>query len=156
MKDHVEIERKFAVREIPGTLGPSSTIEQHYVALDTDRIVRVRREDDQCTLTVKGGRGRERTEVEFAIDAGQFEKLAALGAERTIRKRRHRIDLSDGLVAELDRFDGALEGLTVVEVEFSSLAAADEFVPPSWFGDELTDRSGWTNTELAIHGRPTS
>ncbi|WP_040491483.1 CYTH domain-containing protein [Ilumatobacter nonamiensis] len=152
----IEIERRFAVNELPGELGPSTSIEQHYVALDGDRAVRVRREDGRCHLTVKGGRGLERTEIELTIEPTQFDRLAALGDGRTIRKQRHRIELPGGLVAELDRFGGDLEGLTLVEVEFESRSSAEAFVPPPWFGDELTDRRGWSNADLAVHGLPIS
>lgn len=151
---HTEIERAFEVRELPRDLGPASSIEQHYIALDRSVHVRIRREGDRCSMTVKGGRGRERTEVEVSIDSAQFDALAALGTGRSIEKQRHRVELSDGLVAEVDLFGGPLAGLALVEVEFDDHAAAESFVPPPWFGDEVTDRPGWTNAELAIHGRP--
>ena len=59
-----------------------------------------------------------------------------------------------GGVAEVDRYGGELDGLWTVEVEFDSEQAADAFTPPAWFGTELTGTPGWSNGDLARHGRP--
>jgi CYTH domain-containing protein len=57
-------------------------------------------------------------------------------------------------VAEVDLFDGDLDGLAVVEVEFPDAGAAAAFEPPPWFGRELTGEGGWSNADLARFGRP--
>jgi len=54
--------------------------------------------------------------------------------------------------AALDLFEGALEGLRLVEVEFTSDEAMEAFEPPAWFGDEVTDDVRYTNAHLAAHG----
>ena len=69
---------------------------------------------------------------------------------------RYRVPLGDVLVAEVDRYDGALEGLWTVEVELPSEEAAAAFTPPPWFGEELTGVPGWSNADLALGGRPSS
>ncbi len=50
----MEIERKFTVKTLPVNLEsyPCHIIEQAY--LNTDPVVRIRREDDSCYLTYKG------------------------------------------------------------------------------------------------------
>ena len=50
----MEIERKFTVRKLPDNLDsyPFHIIEQAY--LNTDPVVRIRREDDAFYLTYKG------------------------------------------------------------------------------------------------------
>ena len=53
------------------------------------------------------------------------------------------------LVAEIDVFGGALDGLVLVEVEFDDLPAAERFAPPDWFGRELTDDARWSGAALA-------
>ena len=60
----------------------------------------------------------------------------------------------DGGVAEVDRYGGELAGLWTVEVEFDERGAAEAFVPPAWFGPELSHARGWRNGALARHGRP--
>jgi CHAD domain-containing protein len=57
-------------------------------------------------------------------------------------------------VAELDTYSGALDGISVVEVEFESETQADGFRPPAWFGRELTGDRAWANQTLAAEGRP--
>jgi adenylate cyclase len=104
-------------------------------------------------LTVKGGRGVERTEVEVEIEAAAFDELWRLAPDRRIDKTRHEVPLG-GHTAELDLYAGALAGLAVVEVEFDSREEADGFVPPPWFGEELTGDPRWSNAALATEGRP--
>jgi CYTH domain-containing protein len=149
-----EVERKFRVASVPDDVGAGAALRQGYLAIDGDVEVRARDEDGRCTLTVKGGSGLERAEVEAAIDPEQFAELWPLAGDRTIEKVRHRLPLGDGVVAELDLYGGRLDGLAVVEVEFPERAAADAFTPPTWFGEELTGREGWSNASLARHGVP--
>ena len=59
----------------------------------------------------------------------------------------------DGGVAEVDRYQGELDGLWTVEVEFGSLEASRAFSPPDWFGREVTDDQRYRNAALA-RGRP--
>jgi adenylate cyclase len=148
-----EIERKFRVVRVPDGLGDGVPLRQAYVAVDGGVEVRVRSDGDDQVLTVKGGSGLERSEVEVGIDADAFAELWALAGDRHLEKTRHRVEV-DGGTAELDLYGGDLDGLAVVEVEFPTREAADRFSPPDWFGDELTGRPGWSNAELARDGAP--
>jgi adenylate cyclase len=118
--------------------------------------VRVRIGSSGAVLTVKAGRGLSRTEVELALTAEQAEALWPHTEGRQIEKTRYRIELTGptGPVAELDSYAGSLDGLHTVEVEFGSVAAAEGFVAPAWFGRELTGDGAWTNASLARMGRP--
>jgi CYTH domain-containing protein len=51
-------------------------------------------------------------------------------------------------------YSGALTGLMVAEVEFPSEEAARAFVPPAWFGREVTNDSRYKNRRLATEGLP--
>jgi adenylate cyclase len=148
-----EIERKFRVARVPTGLGDGTSLRQAYVAVDGDVEVRVRSDGTHHVLTVKGGAGLERDEVEVAIDPTVFADLWRLAGNRQLEKTRHRVDL-DGLTAELDLYAGALAGLAVVEVEFASRQEAEAFDPPDWFGAELTGAAAWSNATLARHGAP--
>lgn len=55
-----------------------------------------------------------------------------------VEKTRYLIALPEGRLAELDVFEGRLEGLVFVEVEFPSEEAAKQFVPPAWFGEDVS------------------
>jgi adenylate cyclase len=149
-----ERERKFLVASMPPDLHDTRRLRQAYVAIDGDRSVRVRADGDERLLTIKGGSGMRRTEVEMAVDADAFESLWALGTDRSIDKQRSRVPIGGGLVAELDQFDGRHDGLRMVEVEFESDEAAAAFEPPSWFGAEVTDEPWASNAWLATHGLP--
>lgn len=148
-----EVERKFRVVRVPEGVDAGVPLRQAYVAVDGDVEVRIRDAGGDCSLTVKGGHGLVRTEVEMTIDTAAFASLWPLAGARHLEKRRVRVPLGD-VVAELDRYEGRLAGLAVVEVEFPDRAAADAFVPPSWFGDELTGQRGWSNAALARDGAP--
>jgi adenylate cyclase len=151
-----EIERKFLVPEPPADLGrwPSTRIEQGYLAIGADGTeVRVRRRDGTATLTVKGGRGRSRTEEEIGIDAERFERLWPLTEGRRLEKTRYVIPAA-GLELEVDVYAGALTGLTVAEVEFAGEEEASAFEPAEWFGREVTDDARFKNQRLACDGVP--
>ncbi len=149
-----EIERKYLVTALPDLAGvPSSVLDQGYLALDGPVEVRVRRDGVAHVLTVKGGGGRERTEVELELSAERFAALWPLTQGRRVEKTRHRLPAGE-LLIELDVYRGALAGLAVAEVEFPSRAAAEAFSPPSWFGREVTDDRRYRNAALALHGRP--
>jgi adenylate cyclase len=148
-----EVERKFRVDDVPPALGQGTRLRQAYVAVDGDVEVRVRDQGGTHVLTVKGGRGLRRDEVEVEIDSTEFDDLWALASDRRIDKTRHRIAVDDH-VAELDVYAGPLEGLVMVEVEFGSRREAEAFAPPPWFGEEVTDDPRWSNASLATSGRP--
>jgi CYTH domain-containing protein len=151
-----EIERKYRLARVPSELGPGSPLRQAYVARDGDVEVRVRSDGVRHVITVKGGRGLERAEVETEISADDFAELWPLAGDRHLTKTRHRVDLGGGLVAEVDVYGGGLDGLAAVEVEFPSREAAEAFTPPDWFGPEVTGEPGWSNAELATQGWPPS
>jgi adenylate cyclase len=148
-----EIERRFLVSGLPEDASAGVRMRRGYIALDDTVSVRVREADGGHVLTVKGGQGLLRTEVEFATDVAQFDALWALTGGRRIDKCRHTVQLGEHTV-EVDVFDGELSGLLIAEVEFASIHAAHAFVPPPWFGREVTDEPSWNNASLALHGRP--
>lgn len=152
----VERERKFLVDEVPEDLVRSDVAElrQGYLAADERRSVRVRDAGPAgCTLTVKAGVGAERTEIERPIDREEFEAAWPHTEAQRIQKSRHRVPFGEHVI-ELDVFGGALDGLVMAEVEFTSVNAMTAFVPPAWFGREVTDDGGYTNASLALHGLP--
>ena len=149
----IERERRFLVESLPEPLPEPSTIEQAYLTTGP-ASVRVRRTDGRHILTIKTGSGRNRHEIERDLDQDEFEAMWEAATDLRISKRRHRIDIGDGLTAELDVYDGSLAGHRLVEVEFESDSAADDFSPPSWFGREVTTDNRYTNSSLARDGWP--
>lgn len=148
----VEIERKFLVvgegwRE--AALGPPMPIQQGYVVdgAGAGMTVRIRWSGDQAWLTMKSPGLLSRAEFEYPIpvaDAGAL--LTAHCVSPPIAKRRTRVR-HEGLVWEIDEFEGRLQGLVLAEVELSDAAQAVSL--PSWVGTEVTDDPRFQNAALA-------
>ncbi len=154
-----------------GVLDQAEEIWQGYLVADRSAAIRVRGRGSGVevvwTLTVKApmaaltkGDGAEvpvgsvRREVEIALTAGQAEELLELCEERIVTKSRSLIALKDAinnaeLWAEVDFFTGRWAGLVMVEVEFSSADQLRNFVPPQWFGRDVTSDPRFTNAGLA-------
>ena len=146
----MEIERQFLVTDIPSLPKEYETIRQGYVAFLPE--IRIREiNGDYYTLTVKRGAGLVREEWETEISKQEFDSLAARLHPETcmIEKRRYRIPLADGRMAELHVHEGHLTGFNYVEVEFPVTEAANAFQPPSWFGREVTEDERFSYTTLA-------
>ncbi|MCI0495163.1 CYTH domain-containing protein [candidate division KSB1 bacterium] len=149
-----EIERKFLVKKLPEDLNqyPSTVILQGYLAITSDGTeVRLRKKGSRYFQTVKSGSGLLRGEVEIELSQGQFEKLWLMTEGKRIEKIRYEIAYS-GTTIELDVFSGMLQGLVVAEVEFVSIKQANLFIPPSWFGIEVTEDERYKNRNLALCG----
>lgn len=153
-----EIERKFLVGEPPAFArdSPCEDIDQGYLVSDGTTEIRVRRKGGRCFLTVKKGHGEVREETEVGITETQFEDLWPLTEGWRVRKRRHRIDLEGGLIAEMDVYLDHLDGLFTVEVEFESEVASSGFSPPPWFGREVTGDVSYSNQQMARKGVPSA
>ena len=144
----MEIERKFLVHSLPSGLETyrMHMIEQAY--LNTDPVVRVRREDEDFYMTYKGRGLIAREEYNLPLNAAAYAHLKEKADGNVITKRRYLIPL-DGLTAELDVFEGAFEGLSLVEVEFESMEQAAAFIPPAWFGRDVSEEGSFQNSRLS-------
>jgi CYTH domain-containing protein len=152
-----EIERKWVLSQAPRELEGAERrrVEQGYVALDdAGAEVRVRRAGDELTLTVKSAPGLVRVEEELPLSAAQFESLWTLTEGRRVLKTRHLVPLDDDLTAEVDVYEGDLDGLVTAEVEFGSETASAAFAPPGWLTREVTGDPRYANRALAVDGAP--
>lgn len=156
----IEIEKKFMLNEIPNALIEEGVlnvlskviIEQSYLAIDEEQEVRVRK-IEPCqpegkktyTHTIKTGNGLQRKEVEVEITSSIYEQLLAKSRIIPLKKERIRAKWND-LVVEIDRYDQV--DLIVVEVEFQSLDEAEQFTPPSWFGEEIPPGAEYSNKKI--------
>lgn len=148
----IEIERKFQLKDkkvVSGLQG--SKMAQGYLA-QGPITVRVRLENTQAFLTVKGPtKGASRVECEYPIPLVDAQQMLALPGVARLSKTRFEV-AHESHVYEIDQYHGHLEGLFTVEVE---LASADEQVSlPAWVGTELTGIRSWDNSALAQHGLP--
>lgn len=149
----MEIERKFLITKLPKDLEeyPCRHIEQGY--LSTNPVVRIRRDNDKYELTYKSSGLMTRQEYNLPLDQESYGHLARKIDGRLIRKKRYMIPLSSShygnLTIELDVFLGDLAPLVLAEVEFPSEEAAKAFVPPAWFGEDVTFSGKYHNNYLS-------
>ena len=145
----MEIERKYLVHRLPEHLTdyPCRTIMQGY--LNTSPVIRIRRDNDKYELTYKSKGLMAREEYNLPLTREAYEHLLTKIDGYMIRKKRYMIPLKCGLTAELDVFEEQLAPLLLVEVEFQSEEDALSFVPPSWFGEDVTFSGEYHNSRLA-------
>ena len=145
----MEIERKYLIPVLPDNLEqyPSKQIEQGYLA--TDPVVRIRRSDDKYTLTYKGRGMMVREEYNLPLNAESFEHLKEKIDGILIKKRRYLIPYDEKFTIELDVFEDELAPLQLAEVEFDTEEEANSFVPPTWFGEDVTFSTQYHNSTLS-------
>ena len=149
----IEVERKFLVH---GTSWSDQAdtgrhIRQAYVVTDPAVSVRIRIDgEDRSLLTVKmPNRGFTRLEFEYPIPLSDAEEMILACGTGVIEKRRYRLPAGDGLTWEVDRFEGANEGLVIAEIELEHEEQA--FERPSWLGQEVTEDQRFQNAYLFRH-----
>lgn len=162
-KVQMEIERKFTLKRVPDNLEKYRfrLIEQAYLCIDP--VVRVRREDDEFYLTYKGSGMMARQEYNFPISEEAYYHLRSKADGNIISKKRYLIPLHNPgfkegfpappadykLMIELDVFDPPFAPLIMAEVEFGSKDAANAFVPPEWFDEEVTYNKEYHNSYMS-------
>jgi len=145
----MEIERKFLVKSLPGNLDsyPFRQIEQGYLC--TDPVVRIRRQDNEYYLTYKSQGLMVREEYNLPLEKEGYEHLLPKIDGILIAKRRYLIPMDSGLTIELDVFEGELAPLILAEVEFHTEEEAQHFLPPDWFGEDVTYSTDYHNSVLS-------
>lgn len=144
----LEIERKYLVYELPDLSNHLfHDITQCYLSFEPE--IRIRKKGQHFYLTKKSTGTAIREEVETEIDEVTYEILLSIVKSNVIEKTRYSIPLTPNTVAELDIYHGELDKLTTVEVEFSSEEQMSEFIPPVWFGNDITSDKRYKNKNLA-------
>lgn len=145
----MEIERKYLVRQLPEQLEqyPHHTIEQGYLC--TEPVIRIRRQDEEFYLTYKSKGFMVREEYNLPLTQESYEHLRPKTDGILISKTRYLLPLENGLTIELDLFNQPYETLRLAEVEFPDEDSANRFVPPSWFGEDVTFSAKYHNSTLS-------
>ncbi len=148
----MEIERKFLVKEMPGDLSiyKAREIEQAY--LNFTPTIRIRHDKsadfEKYELTYKGQGDFAHEEYNLPLDKASYDNLLKKHEGSVIKKTRYMVPLGK-LTAELDIFEGELQGCSLVEVEFDSIEEENSFVAPEWFGKDVTAGGEYSNARLA-------
>lgn len=147
----MEIERKYLIDQLPSnyTAYPHHDIQQGY--LSTSPVVRVRKEDETYYLTYKSKGLLSREEYNLPLTKDAYEHLIQKADGHILTKKRYLIPMegSDHLTIELDIFEGRFKSLQLAEVEFPDKEEAENFVPPSWFGEDVTFSGEYQNSRLS-------
>ncbi|MFD8820220.1 hypothetical protein ACFV23_54285 [Streptomyces sp. NPDC059627] len=145
MRAHLEVERRFLVREpsvVEGTEGVE--IVQAYLFADGHTVLRVGRRHGGWRLTVKdSGSGLVRREYHAELPAEFGAALFASSSVRRSVKRRHRVPYA-GRVWFVDVHRA---GPVLAEVELS--APDSELAVPAWCGAEVTGDPAYADHALA-------
>jgi len=152
----MEIERKYEINNLPEDLTryKYKKIEQGYLCHNP--IIRIRKSNEDYILTYKSklkknevGSAIFNHEVELPLSKEAYETLLTKIENNLVKKTRYLIPLLNGLTAELDIFEEKLIGLIFVEVEFPDEQASNEFIPPNWFGRDLSEDKRFSNYYLS-------
>lgn len=173
----MEIERKFIIHELPSDLDnwQSRYIEQGYIS--TNPVLRIRHSGDHYNFVYKSSGLMAHEEITVPLDEDGYNHLAKKVDGKLIKKTRYVKKLSElttceeagltrlskhpeyeglselrGLKVELDVFDNVngADGkpLYLAEVEFPSEEVANDFIPPSWFGEDVTNEAKYHNSNM--------
>lgn len=145
----MEIERKFLVKEIPVRLTDYTCLQIEQGYLNTDPVVRIRRTNDTYTLTYKGKGLMVREEYNLPLNQTAFCHLKEKIDGLLIQKRRYLLPYQDKYTIELDVFEGSHAPLVLAEVEFETEEEANAFIPPEWFGEDVTFSTKYHNSVLS-------
>lgn len=145
----MEIERKFLIHNLPKDYKtyPHKELEQGY--LSTNPVVRIRKSDNDYILTYKDSGLMIREEYNLPLTKEAYEHLKPKADGILIHKIRYRIPFQEKHTIELDVFLDELAPLILAEVEFSSREEAEAFVPPDWFGEDVTFSTKYHNSTLS-------
>lgn len=146
----VEIERKFLVAKLPQDLTKYKCrqIEQGY--LNTNPVVRVRKDNNDYYLTYKGKGKMNREEYNLPLNKDAYNHLIAKTDGNIITKKRYEIPDGKGYTIELDIFEGKFEGVVLAEVEFPNLEECNSYIMPDWFSKDVTDNKSYHNSRMSI------
>ena len=144
-----EHERKFLVKQLPDLTGKEKfNIQQHYL-FSKGTMVRIRQKNTDYFLTIKQGEECSKTEVEIPLSHEEYQSLLPL-SQKNIKKTRYKIPLNNKDIAELDIFPDERNNIQLVEVEFQNKKEMNSFIPPEWFGKEVSNDKTYANKNLAL------
>jgi len=157
-----EIERKYLLnKSILEFLDKISTthkkITQFYTKATANKSLRFRKYGSQYYKCIKHGTGGVREEIEEKISQKVYKKNLKKRIGRSIKKIRYLFKL-DSYEYSVDVYKKPFVDLYVMEVEFESMAAYENFILPStlkmYVEKEVTEDEAYKNKNLALFGLP--
>ena len=152
----MEIEKKYLVSKLPDNLSDYTAFELEQWDLCSNPTIRIRKKNEDYILTYKNrvkpsvedGRLCVSDEVELPLTKESYEHLRQKADGKQITKTRYLIPY-EGYRIELDVFHGDYEGFYLAEVEFETEEQSTRFLPPEWFGKDVSGDYHYTNSYLS-------
>ena len=150
-----EVEKTFIVKEMPQLkkeeIADIAKVIQDYILKDGSGELRIRkvtnkREGTKYDMAVKVGNGMIRSEVYKLLTQDEWKQLKLVSKATLIQTLI--VPVSNEFVIHI--YGGKLKGLVLVEVEFPSVKEANRFIPPYWFGKEVTNDIRFRGKSLAF------
>lgn len=153
----IELERRFLLSELPPGLSRPRRIRDLYIE-GTRLRLRTVEDPDGVVLRRKLGHKRRAEEADPSVvnhtslylNETESETLSSLPG-RSVVKTRWIVE-ANGHRAAVDIFEGELEGLTMLEVDFNTYEDMDAYIPPGWAGDEVTHLDEFSGGGLSALG----
>ena len=154
----VERERRWLCGEVPRDLVQRSfNITDLYVTGSRLRLREIR--------PVDGGPGMLRLSRKADVDARTPDHVDLRArrrihaarlhvARRRLRRIRHRLHSTPGVLMSVDEFQGDLTGLILFEAECKTADELNALPSPAFTTREVTSESQYTGGHLATHGLP--
>ncbi len=157
-----EIERKYLLKDSILSLIDEYGLKKHkiiqfYTTIKPDKSVRYRQMDDRYFKTVKYGTGASRDEEEVEISEKKFQKKFKDRIKEPIRKNRYLFDV-EGEEYSIDVFKKKLKGLYLLEIEFPTMKAFQNFQLPKILKShvirDVSFDEAYKNKNIVLHGIP--
>jgi adenylate cyclase len=145
----LEIEHKFLLRDSSWRAGVERSIPMKQAYLGGDGVsIRIRLYGEEANINIKQMRlGHQREEFECPVPLEDGLRLFQLAAGGQVEKTRHHVHY-EGMLWEIDEFEGRNAGLVVAEIELEEVG--QYFARPPWAGREVTNEDRYYNIALAL------
>lgn len=154
----MEIEKKYLVEKLPEDLSVYEKWEIEQCYLCADPAIRIRKRNGDYILTYKNRhtvhdkREQDKVnasdELEAPLTGEAYHHLKKKADGICIKKTRYRIPYKEYMI-ELDVFHEEYAGFYLAEVEFATVPEAKAFVPPDWFGRDVSGDYHYTNSYMS-------
>jgi adenylate cyclase len=147
-----ERERVFLVQCLPGDINkyePTPIQVGDFFDSNSEDALKIKRKGDNFHLIKKETNSiHERVEHIINIKEGEFDILIKC-AVQSHRKIRYKYPYGE-YICEIDYYLDKLDGYVRAEVEFNNNEEMNNFNPPEWFGNEITEINHEIHENLGI------
>jgi|SRR3989344_3286171 len=148
----IEKERVFLVKELPIDINQYKPIPisvGDFFESNSSDALKIRQKGDNYHLIKKEtNTAHERVEHVINIKKGEFDALIKCAVQFHCKNRY--IYPIDKYECEIDYYLDRLDGYARVEVEFDNDEDMISFIPPEWFGDEITEINHEIHEDLGL------